>query len=64
MRFAIFALLLAQPAVKTMAMKPVICRPIEEAKGKSGAELAQAIVQAADRGALIHPARTIERRTS
>ena len=43
MRFAIFALLLAQPPVKTMAMKPVICRPIEEAKGNSGAELAQAI---------------------
>jgi hypothetical protein len=39
--FAI-AILLAQ--IKTgMAVKPVVCRPIEEAKGKSGAELAQAI---------------------
>lgn len=28
------------------AMKPVVCKPLDEAKGKTGAELAQAIEQA------------------
>jgi hypothetical protein len=31
------------PRRSGMAMKPVVCRAIDEAKGKSGAELAQAI---------------------
>ena len=40
---AIIALLLAQPLKSGMAVKPVACRVVEEAKGKSGAELAQAV---------------------
>jgi hypothetical protein len=38
-------LLLAAPTPPTglMAMKPVVCKTVDEAKGKSGAELAQAI---------------------
>ncbi len=35
-------LLLAVPIGMT-AMKPVVCKPVEAARGKSGAELAQAI---------------------
>jgi hypothetical protein len=42
MGFVIVAFLLAQP-IKGMAVKPVVCRPVEEAKGKTGAELAQAV---------------------
>ncbi len=43
-----FVLLLAQAPhpgrpIAGMAMKPVVCRAVEEAKGKSGNELAQAI---------------------
>jgi hypothetical protein len=42
----IAALLLAGPMVRgATAMKPLVCRPVDEAKGKSGAELAQAIEQ-------------------
>jgi hypothetical protein len=41
------ALLLAAPLVRgATAMKPVVCKPLDEAKGKTGAELAQAIEQA------------------
>jgi hypothetical protein len=45
-----FVLLLAQAPrpgrpVAGMAMKPVVCRAVDEAKGKSGEELAQAIEQ-------------------
>ena len=39
-------LLLAAPAGRPMgmtAMKTVVCKPVDEARGKSGAELAQAI---------------------
>ena len=43
MTFVIVACLLAQPIKTGMAVKPVVCRPVEEAKGKSGAELAQAV---------------------
>jgi hypothetical protein len=43
MRFAILALLLGQPIKTGMAVKPVVCRSIEEAKGKSGQDLANAI---------------------
>ena len=43
----IAALLLAGPLVRgATAMKPVVCKPLDEAKGKSGADLAQAIEQA------------------
>jgi hypothetical protein len=42
----IAALLLAGPLVHgATAMKPLVCKPVEEARGKSGAELAQAIEQ-------------------
>ena len=41
---AVLFLLAAPPSGKGgMAMKPVVCKPVDEAKGKSGAELAQAI---------------------
>ena len=43
-------LLLAQPkphAVGMAAMKPVVCRVVDEAKGKSGAELATVLEQLA-----------------
>jgi hypothetical protein len=43
MGFVIVAFLLAQPIQAGMAVKPVVCRAVEEAKGKSGAELAQAV---------------------
>jgi hypothetical protein len=43
MAFMIVGFLLAQPIKTGMAVKPVVCRPVEEAKGKSGAELAQAV---------------------
>ena len=43
---ALLLLLAAPPSGKgATAMKPVVCRPVDEAKGKSGAELAQAIEQ-------------------
>lgn len=42
MTFLMLALL-AGPVRGMTAMKPVVCRTIEEAKGKTGAELAQAI---------------------
>jgi hypothetical protein len=35
--------LLAAPLSRGTAMKSVVCRPVEEAKGKSGVELAEAI---------------------
>ena len=42
-------LLLAQPKPHAvgMAMKPVVCRAVDEAKGKSGAELAAVLEQVA-----------------
>ena len=38
-------MLLAAPArpMGMMAMKPVVCKTVDEAKGKSGADLAQAV---------------------
>ncbi|HUJ26706.1 MAG TPA: hypothetical protein VLW85_11855 [Myxococcales bacterium] len=40
------ALLAVGPNVHgATAMKPVVCRPVEEAKGKTGADLANAIEQ-------------------
>ena len=51
MTFAIL-LLLAAPAghpTGMTAMKTVVCKAVDEAKGKSGAELAQAIEQEAAR---------------
>lgn len=45
---ALIALLFAAaPARGAAAMKSVVCKPIDEARGKSGQELAQAIEQAA-----------------
>jgi hypothetical protein len=41
----IAALLLAAPLTHGMAMKPVVCKPLDDAKGKTGADLAQAIEQ-------------------
>lgn len=45
-------LLLGAPAGRPMgmtAMKTVVCKPVDEARGKSGAELAQAIEDEAAR---------------
>lgn len=39
-------LLLASPVIRGTAMKPVVCRVVEEAKGKTGAELAEALERA------------------
>lgn len=48
----LMVVLLAAPIGRPMgatAMKSVVCKPVDEAKGKSGAELAQAIEQEAAR---------------
>ena len=43
---ALLLLLAAPPSGKgATAVKPVVCKPVDEAKGKSGGELAQAIEQ-------------------
>ena len=39
----LFAALLGLPIQKGTAMKPVVCRVLDEAKGKTPAEVAQAI---------------------
>jgi hypothetical protein len=41
--YLMLALLLGAPIKGGMAVKPVVCQPVEEARGKSGAELAQAV---------------------
>ena len=41
----LLAALLAAGPIRATAMKPVVCKPIEEAKGKTGADLASAIEQ-------------------
>ncbi len=46
MMLGLLLLLAAPPSGKgATATKPVVCKPVDEAKGKSGAELAQAIEQ-------------------
>jgi hypothetical protein len=52
MTFLMMVVLLAAPTGRPMgmtAMKSVVCKPVEEAKGKSGAELAQIIESEAAR---------------
>ena len=45
MTFLMVAALLSAPLRGMTAMKPVVCKAIDEARGKTGVDLAQAIEQ-------------------